>query len=376
MNAKFAIRFVREWRRSQRKNALYHSKRQQLIQQVPNPQKLEPKHKSGRLLAVPTSLQKFNEWRNGNCTFTIIERSHPKLYRQLMFLHGWDGVMENHSGTAVAWKGNLESNSSAPTARKKLAITNTVLGGWDAFPIWYGHYNQASIDIEFLIYINSPVAPKEILQFAEAKPNVHLISWDFPHSRFKSHYINTYKFGHAQPAAIADAKFRALEMGCTHLLPIDLDEFIHPITQVEDAMGNRPCYFLSTFARNDPFSIGIGPQTLISTPESAQSHPQNQTGASGQQNKHAYGKSINPIHWDAHTPDNHGSGIHNPTDFVIHENACMLHFIEQEKTRSYPDSIELTSLKATNLERHIQEHRRLSDSHTLEYLLTAPKKFQ
>lgn len=272
----------------------------------------------------------------------------------------------------MAWSG--PSHSLKANGKLKLAITTTILGGWEALKPWHAHYSKSGLELEFLIYINASVAPLEFVRNCESLGNVHLIAWDFPYSRFKHHYLSTYKGGHAQPAAIADAKFRALSVGCSHLLPIDMDEFIHPIESMATGLTSNPCYFLSSFAKNTGNDIGVTPSSIHSNAKSSQNHPTNQLGSSGVRNKHAYGKCISPIRWDAHIPDIHCSGISEPQELDIHSSAVMLHFIEQEGQRKVPSTMPMTAVQSTNFTEFILDHRKLSDDETFRYALTAPVK--
>ena len=370
MNAKFALRFIREYRVASRKNRISESKRQALIHQMKDPVPLQHTPKSQSLFAFPTAIQQFNQWDHDGTQFTILERSHSRLFQKLKVRHNWNGVMQNHSGAAVAWTGNMPPNRT--TEKPKLAITSTVLGGWEALRTWHAHYSKSELDLEFLLYINAPTAPADFIKECEPLHNVHLIPWDFPYSRFKHHYLGTYKAGHAQPAAIADAKYRALSMGCSHLLPIDMDEFIHPIEHLTLGLSDKPCYFLSAFAKNPRGEIGVLPDSMHSNPEASQSHPQNQRGTSGVRNKHAYGKCISPLQWDSHIPDIHCSGITSQVDLDIHPSAIMLHYIEQEGHRTLPKAVPSLRLQSTDIGQFILEHRAMSDEETLRYALKAP----
>ena len=372
MNAKFALRFMRECRVASRKNRESESKRQALIHQMKDPVQLQDTPKSQSLLAFPTTIQQFNHWKHDGVAFTILERSHRRLFQKLKVRHKWDGVMQNHSGAAVAWTGNMQPNRIKE--KLKLAITSTVLGGWGAVRTWHAHYAKSGVDLEFLLYINAPAAPADFIEECKSLNNVHLIPWDFPYSRFKHHYLGTYKAGHAQPTAIADAKYRALSLGCSHLLPIDMDEFIHPIEHLTTGLSNKPCYFLSAFAKNPRGEVGVLPDSMHSNPEASQSHPQGQRGTSGVRNKHAYGKCISPLQWDSCIPDIHCSGITSQANLDIHPSAIMLHYIEQEGHRTLPKEVPSLRLQSTDIRRFIQEHRAMSDEETLRYALQAPTR--
>lgn len=372
MNAKFAFRFIREYQTARTKNRNSESKRQALIHQMKAPKPLTPAHTSQSLNAFPTTVQLFNEWKYDDVRFAILERSHPRLLKKLKQRHGWHGVVQNHSGAAVAWTGKMEKVRTMD--RPKLAITSTVLGGWDAVSQWHAHYSKSEVDLEFLLYVNAPVAPARFIDECASLKNVHLIPWDFPYSRFKHHYLGSYKAGHAQPTAIADAKYRALSLDCSHLLPIDMDEFIHPIEQLDVGLRDKPCYFLSSFAKNPNGGVGLLSGSLHSNPEASQNHIQGEHGTSGVLNKHAYGKCISPLHWDAHIPDIHCSGITSEADLDIHPSAIMLHFIEQEGQRTLPEAAPLVDLQLTDIAVFIREHRELSDGETYQYALQSPKQ--
>ena len=372
MNAKFALRFIREYRVAMKKNRSIETNRQTLIRQMKDPVQLQDTPKSQSLFASPTAIQQFNQWKHNQVEFTILERSHTRLFKKLKNRQRWEGVMQNHSGTAVAWTGTMEPDGTKE--QLKLAITSTVLGGWNAIRAWHAHYSKSGLDLEFLLYINAPTAPADFIEECKSLQNVHLICWDFPYFRFKHHYLSTYKAGHAQPAAIADAKYRALSLGCSHLLPIDMDEFIHPIEHLTFGLSDKPCYFLSAFAKNPGGQVGVLPDSMHSNPEDSQSHPQEQRGSSGGQNKHAYGKCISPLLWDAYIPDIHCSGIASPADLNIHPGAIMLHYIEQEGHRTLPEGVPSLRLQSTDIGQFIQDHRAMSDEETLRYALQAPTR--
>lgn len=372
MNARFALRFIREFSAARTKNRNSESKRQALIHEMKTPTPLDCEPKSQSLRAFPTTVQQFNEWEMEGVRFSILERSHARLFKKLKQGHAWDGVMQNHSGAAVAWAGDIQKTLKAD--HPKLAITSTVLGGWDAVREWHAHYSKSGVDLEFLLYVNAPVAPAQFIEECASLQNVHLIPWDFPYSRFKHHFLGTYKAGHAQPASIADAKYRALSLGCSHLLPIDMDEFIHPITHLNSGLTEKPCYFLSSFAKNTDRRVGVQANSLHSDAEASQSHPQNQRGTSGVRNKHAYGKCITPLKLDSHIPDIHCSGIAHAADLDIHSDAIMLHYIEQEGHRTLPQDMPLIELQSTDIQAFVKQHRTLSDQETLRYALQFPKR--
>ena len=145
MNLKFALRFIREYRNAKTKNRNSESQRQALIEQMRNPALLNNAPKSQSLVAFPTAIQQFNEWINDGVRFTILERSHPRLFQNLKRRHGWTGIMQNHSGTAVAWTGNMVPGRI--TKKPKLAITSTILGGWGAVRQWHAHYSNSELSL-------------------------------------------------------------------------------------------------------------------------------------------------------------------------------------------------------------------------------------
>ena len=120
--------------------------------------------------------------------------------------------------------------------------------------------------------------------------------------------------------------------------------------------------------------MGLLSGSLHSNPEASQNHIQGQRGTSGVLNKHAYGKCISPLHWDAHIPDIHCSGITSEADLDIHPSAIMLHFIEQEGQRTLPEAAPLVDLQLTDIAVFIREHRELSDGETYQYALQSPKQ--
>ena len=91
MTVNALIRMGVVWMRNVRLNRAKRSYRQILISNIPNPVPLKPVDlKSGFHQMGLLKLQQFNTWHFGEHKFTILERSHPKVYARLLKKKGME----------------------------------------------------------------------------------------------------------------------------------------------------------------------------------------------------------------------------------------------------------------------------------------------
>ena len=331
--------------------------------------------KSGHLRLGPFRILLFNSWKRLNTTFYIVEAHHPYILRKICDRLGGTEILMNHSLATI-----IQQQVAPPLPQHqqdipKLALTTIAIGGWEHFPSWHHHYQSDIPNAEFLIYINATRAPQPLIEFAKHHQNIHLIPWNFPYKKHKNHILRSHQTGHAQPSSIADAKFRALKLGCTHLLPVDFDEFIYPATRVNQYLTKKPTYFLSFFAKNNLNDFGITESTQIANTEDSLFHPKGISGFSDMHHNHALGKCISPIQWNCDIPNIHCAAVASMANLTVPEDTVMLHFLEQEGTRKYPIQIQFSPLHAVNLRKVVSEHRRNSDSVTSQHATVEPLYF-
>ena len=223
-------------------------------------------------------------------------------------------------------------------------------------------------------YVNASVAPESFVTMTKQYPQVHLIPWDFDFFKRKNHYLNTYQPGHALPAAYADSKYRALADGHTHLLHIDLDEYIHPLSGLSAACGDKPVHFLNAYGSSLTFNgQGLDRQsTHFLDVAHSLANSSSGVGTSGNASAMSYGKSIAPLRLDAIAPDNHCVPVPTPDALSISDQAVMLHFLDLEGTRKYKAEVIRLPLAQLDTEKYTQEHWKKSRGFTEEYAVYQP----
>ena len=247
------------WMRNVRLNRAKRSYRQFLISNISNPVPLKPVDlKSGFHQLGLLRLQQFNTWHFGEHKFTILERSHPKIYAKLLKKKAWNSITQNNTGAAIAHSGpNITTGAQAvhqEASNKSIAIAGCLLTGFEFAEQWLQYYLKCPEVRAVYWYVNAPVAPASFVEMTKRYPQVHLIPWDFDFFKRKNHYLNTYQPGHALPAAYADSKYRALSEGHSHLLHIDLDEYIYPLSGLSAGCINKPVHFLNAYGSSLTFN--------------------------------------------------------------------------------------------------------------------------
>ena len=227
-------------------------------------------------------------------------------------------------------------------------------------------------------YVNASVAPESFVTMTKQYPQVHLIPWDFDFFKRKNHYLNTYQPGHALPAAYADSKYRALADGHTHLLHIDLDEFIHPLSGLSAACGDKPVHFLNAYGSSLTFNgQGLDRQsTHFLDVAHSLANSSSGVGTSGNASAMSYGKSIAPLRLDAIAPDNHCVPVPTPDSLSISDQAVMLHFLDLEGTRNYKAEVTRLPLSQLDTAKYTQEHWKKSRGFTEEYAVYQPLRIE
>ena len=379
MTVNALIRMGVVWMRNVRLNRAKRSYRQFLISNISNPVPLKPVDlKSGFHQLGLLRLQQFNTWHFGEHKFTILERSHPKIYAKLLKKKAWNSITQNNTGAAIAHSGpNITTGAQAvhqEASNKSIAIAGCLLTGFEFAEQWLQYYLKCPEVRAVYWYVNAPVAPASFVEMTKRYPQVHLIPWDFDFFKRKNHYLNTYQPGHALPAAYADSKYRALSEGHSHLLHIDLDEYIYPLSGLSAGCINKPVHFLNAYGSSLTFNgQGLDQQTthFLDVTDSL-GNSSSGVGTSGNASAMSYGKSVAPLRLDAVAPDNHCVPIPTPDDLTISSEAVMLHFLDMEGTRNYKSDVTKLPLSRLDLSTYTQAHWKRSQSFTEKYAVYQP----
>ena len=374
MTVSALIRMGVQWIHNVRLNRAKRAYRQFLISRIPQPVPLSPVELDTRFHGIgPLKVQQFNRWRFGQHEFTILERSHTKVYEHLIRRNGWNSITQNHTGAAIAHTGpDLQPSSQEGTP--SLAIAGCLLTGFQYAEQWLQYYLDCPEVKAVYWYVNASVAPESFVTMTKRYPQVHLIPWDFDFFKRKNHYLNTYQPGHALPAAYADSKYRALADGHTHLLHIDLDEYIHPLSGLSDACGDKPVHFLNAYGSSLTFNgQGLDRQsTHFLDVTHSLANSSSGVGTSGNASAMSYGKSIAPLRLDPIAPDNHCVPVPTPDALSISDQAVMLHFLDLEGTRNYKAEVTRLPLSQLDTAKYTQEHWKKSRGFTEEYAVYHP----
>jgi len=350
--------------------------RKKLIAAIPDPATLPSNGAHSRIIRIPLlPIQIFNKWTIDGTTFTIISRSHSRVYTFLMRQFNWARITGNSTGSVVAEDVVKERPRKTIEGPIKIAIAGCVLTGFEHAERWLKYYSVLPEVARIYWYVNAPVAPRMLLELEQQIPELQLIAWDFDFKVARNHYLQTFQKGHALPGAYADSKFRAISEGCTHLMHIDMDEFIHPITNLPKYASGKTTYFLSAYGRGP--CIGANGEldlekTLVSDPKSSSHNHSIGHGTSGDKSVQAAGKSIAPLHLDAVSPENHSYPTPDIEQIEIPNDTVMLHFLEMEGVRSYPEYYPFNPLKELNIQSFTEAHLQFSREKTLEYITRSP----
>ena len=350
--------------------------RQRLISEIPNPVALEGAPKAQRVIRIPLlPIQVFNEWTFGDTTFTILSRSHPKVYQHLLKRFNWHRITTNSTGSVVAQDQPHESQRIPCEGTPRIAIAGCVLTGFDHAERWLRYYASLPEVHRIFWYVNAPVAPRFLLDLESNIEPLQLIPWDHDFKVARNHYLRTFQKGHALPGAYADSKFRAIQDGCTHLMHLDMDEFIHPLANLPKYATDKTTYFLSAYGRNPVLHPEGGldmEQTLVTDAKSSSYNACTGGGTSGDKSVNAFGKSIAPLRLDAVAPENHSYPTPDASMVTIPEDTVMLHFLEMENVRSYPEDYPFAPLSAMDLPEFTQKHLESSREKSMEYITRMP----
>ena len=383
MTVNALIRMGVVWMRNVRLNRAKRSYRQFLISNISNPVPLKPVDlKSGFHQLGLLRLQQFNTWHFGEHKFTILERSHPKIYAKLLKKKAWNSITQNNTGAAIAHNGpNITTGAQAvhqEASNKSIAIAGCLLTGFEFAEQWLQYYLKCSEVRAVYWYVNAPVAPASFVEMTKRYPQVHLIPWDFDFFKRKNHYLNTYQPGHALPAAYADSKYRALSEGHSHLLHIDLDEYIYPLSGLSAGCINKPVHFLNAYGSSLTFN-GQGldtEKTQFLDVAHSLANSSSGSGTSGNASSMSYGKSVAPLTLDAIAPDNHCVPVSTSEGLKVSDQAVMLHFLDLEGTRNYKADTVKHRLSNLLPKRYTQRHWEKSRSFTEDYAVYTPLRVE
>ena len=353
--------------------------RQTLINAIPNAVLLPPNGATSRIIKIPfLPIQIFNVWTFEGTTFTILSRSHPRVYKYLMRVMNWARITTNSTGSVVAEDVPIKSLNATHQGPPKIAIAGCVLTGFEHAERWLRYYTQLPEVKKIYWYVNAPVAPKLLLDLEQEIEPLQLISWDYDFKVARNHYLKTFQKGHALPGAYADSKFRAIADECSHLMHIDMDEFIHPISNLPKYATHKTTYFLSAYGKAlvmNPDNTLNAEKTLVTDPESSSYNASIGSGTSGDKSVQAAGKSIAPLKLNAIAPENHSFPTPSLQDIEVPKDTVMLHFLEMEGVRSYPEYYAFSPLNDLNIHLFTREHFKLSREKTIEYITRAPEVF-
>lgn len=350
--------------------------RRKLIAAIPDAEPLAGPEMKQRVIRIPfLPIQIFNEWEMDGIRYTILSRSHPKVYRHLLKRFNWKRITTNSTGSVVAQDRVKESRPIPCEGSPKIAIAGCVLTGFEHAEQWLRYYTSLPEVHRIFWYVNAPVAPKFLIELERNIEPLQLIPWDFEFKVARNHYLKTFQKGHALPAAYADSKFRAIREGCTHLMHLDMDEFIHPLDNLPKYATDKTTYFLSAYGRG-PFFTKDGilnlEQTLIADVKSSTKNETIGPGTSGDKSIHALGKSIAPLYQDAVAPENHSYPTPDRTMVEIPMDTVMLHFLEMEAVRSYPKHYSFIPVIELEFHRFTHEHLKVSHKQTWDYITLSP----
>ncbi len=344
---------------------------------MPDPVKLSPNGANARVIRIPLlPIQVFNTWKLDGTTFTIISRSHPRIYAFLMRRFHWARITGNSTGSVVAEDNTIKRQKTPFNGEPRIAISGCVLTGFEHAERWLLYYSALPEVKKIYWYVNAPVAPQFLLDLEKKIKPLQLISWDYPFKVARNHYLKTFQKGHALPGAYADSKFRAISDGCTHLMHIDMDEFIHPIGNLSKYASNKTTYFLSAYGRG-PIMGSDGnlnlQNTMVANAKSSSYNASIGSGTSGDKSVQAAGKSIAPLRLDAVSPENHSFPTPDSSLIEIPRDTVMLHFLEMEGVRSYPSHYPFSPLAELDIPEFTQEHLQYSLEKTMEYIMRKPE---
>jgi len=364
----------RQWLHNVRLNQKKRAYRTSLISRISNPIALPPANLNKKHHRVgPFKIQQFNQWNIEGVEFTILERSHPWAYRKLLMRNNWVSIVQNNTGAAIATNNKLPI-SRAPKDQKSIAIAGCLLTGFQYAEQWLDYYLSCPEVNAVYWYVNASVAPKEFVEMVNKHEKVNLIPWDFQFFKRKNHYLNTFQPGHALPAAYADSKFRAIQGGHSHLLHIDLDEFIHPLSGLSEACIDKPVHFLNAYgSRLKLCNTGLDIDTCqFLEVEDSITNTSSGVGTSGNASVMSYGKTIAPLVLDNIAPDNHCVPVPIPEDLTISRSSVMIHFLDMEGTRTYNPDITRCALSTLDTADYTRRHWQLSAEFTTAYAVYEP----
>ena len=354
--------------------------RKELIASIPDPVILEGVPIAQRIIRLPfLPIQVFNTWTFGDTTFTILSRSHPKVYRYLLQRFNWYRITTNSTGSVVAQNQPIEVGIEPHEGPPKIAIAGCVLTGFEHAERWLRYYSSLPQVHRIFWYVNAPVAPRFLVALENEIEPLRLIPWDHDFKVARNHYLKTFQKGHALPGAYADSKFRAIKEGCTHLIHLDMDEFIHPLENLPKYATTNTTYFLSAYGRGPKMTPQGGldeAQTTVSNAKCSSYNGLEKGGTSGDKSVNAFGKSIAPLELDAVAPENHSYPTPDPTRVTIPEDTVMLHFLEMENVRSYPEHYPFSPLENLNISAFTKEHLTYSQEKSMEYITRIPGTHQ
>ena len=350
--------------------------RRNLIASIPDPVPLTGAPEAKRLIRIPLlPIQVFNEWTFGDTTFTILSRSHPKVYRYLLRRFRWFRITTNSTGSVVAQNQPLDGESVPCDGAPRIAIAGCVLTGFEHAERWLRYYASLPEIYRIFWYVNAPVAPRFLVELEQDIAPLQLIPWDHDFKVARNHYLKTFQKGHALPGAYADSKFRAIQEGCTHLMHLDMDEFIHPLSNLPKYATDKTTYFLSAYGRESNMKTGGEldlEHTTVTDAESSSYNGCTGGGTSGDKSVNAFGKSIAPLRLDAVAPENHSYPTPDASMVTIPQDTVMLHFLEMEGVRTYPEHYPFSTLSKLDIPSFTREHLKYSREKSVEYITRVP----
>ena len=350
--------------------------RKALIASIPDSVELSGAPKSQRVIRLPfLPIQVFNEWKFEGISFTILSRSHPKVYQYLLKRFNWTQITANSTGSVVAQDNQIESKRIPCKGHPRIAIAGCVLTGFEHAERWLRYYTSLPEVYRIYWYVNAPVAPRFLLELERIIEPLKLIPWDHDFKVARNHYLKTFQKGHALPGAYADSKFRAISEGCTHLMHLDMDEFIHPLSNLPKYATDKTVYFLSAYGRGPVMNPNgeLNPdQTKVTDAKSSSYNDCQEGGTSGDKSVNAFGKSIAPLRLDAVAPENHSYPTPDAPMVTIPEDTVMLHFLEMEGVRTYPEHYRFSTLSELDIPSFTREHLKYSREKSMEYITRVP----
>jgi hypothetical protein len=164
----------------------------------------------------------------------------------------------------------------------------------------------------------------------------------------------------------------------THLLPIDIDEYIYPLQTLSEVPTSRPLHFLNSNARwsGGKFPRQFEQNTSITDAEQSARRSWEGTGTSEGISPFSFGKTLTPIDLSAPPPNIHISSSFKHDSLMVEQDALLCHFRELEGTRTYLADVTFSQINEVVIQHYCTELWGIVQDPTNKMLREGVKKIQ